>query len=174
MINATNPATDSEAWLRCIIHTYEKDLLRLCCVYLRDVSLAEDAVQETFLKAYRNRNAFRGESSLKTWLVRIAVNVCKDMRKSRWFRMMKNSVTLDQLQIAQEDTPIIIHSELIAAITNLPHKEKEVILLRYYENLNQSEIADVLALSHATVHRRLVKACKRLRNELEGGTVYES
>lgn len=58
------------------IRTYEKDLLRLCCVYLKDVSLAEDAVQETFLKAYSHLPSFRGNSSPKTWLVRIAINVC--------------------------------------------------------------------------------------------------
>ena len=56
------------------IRTYEKDLLRLCCVYLKDVALAEDAVQETFLKAYSHLPSFRGNSSPKTWLVRIAIS----------------------------------------------------------------------------------------------------
>lgn len=65
-------ASDSTEVLSEWIRTYEKDLLRLCCMYLRDVTLAEDAVQETFLKAYRHLPSFHGDSSPKTWLVRTA------------------------------------------------------------------------------------------------------
>ena len=69
-----------------LVETYQTPLRRLCCVMLKDVHLADDAVQETFLKAYRALNDFRRESSGKTWLTRIAVNTCRDMMKSRWFR----------------------------------------------------------------------------------------
>ena len=73
------PDDNLENRLIFLMEKYEKDLLRMCCVYLRDISLAEDAVQETFLKAYKNLKDFRGDSNEKTWLMRIAVNTCKDM-----------------------------------------------------------------------------------------------
>ena len=64
-----------------MVRQYEKDLLRICCIYLRDRTAAEDVVQETFLKAFRNIESFRGESSEKTWLIRIAINCCRDYRR---------------------------------------------------------------------------------------------
>ena len=59
-----------------LMATYKNDLMRMCCVWLMDASLAEDAVQETFIKAYRAMANFRGDCSEKTWLMHIAVNTC--------------------------------------------------------------------------------------------------
>ena len=155
------------------IVSYEKDLLRLCCVYLKDVTLAEDAVQETFLKAYRHLPSFRGGSSPKTWLVRIAINVCKDMSRSAWFRMFRNQVALDTLQIAAPEGNYDIRSAMVAEIMQLPRGCKEVVLLYYYEGFTQAEIADTLHVSITTVHRRLEKAYGLLKKALKGGSIYE-
>jgi len=92
---------DSENLISQWIRDYEKELLRLCFVYLKDAALAEDAVQETFIKAYKHLEGFRGDASPKTWLVRIAVNVCKDMRRSAWFRCLKNAVAPDKAHLPQ-------------------------------------------------------------------------
>ncbi len=156
------------------IRSYEKDLLRLCCVYLKDVTLAEDAVRETFLKAYDHLSSFRGESSPKTWLVRIAINVCKDMCRTSWFRMIRNTLELDKLQIAQPEGHYEVHSALMAEIMNLPRPCKEVILLYYYEGFTQAEIADTLQVSVTTIHRRLEKAYSLLKKEMKGGAFYEA
>lgn len=64
------------------IRDYQAALLRSCYLYLQDRGLAEDAVQETYLKAYQHWADFRAESSEKTWLFRIAINTCRDMRRS--------------------------------------------------------------------------------------------
>lgn len=151
------------------IRTYEKDLLRLCCVYLKDVSLAEDAVQETFLKAYKSLDSFRFESGERTWLVRIAINVCRDMCRSAWFRMLKNAVELDKYQIPQREGNHEIRSVLVADILNLPRVYREVVLLYYYEGFNKTEIAQTLHVSNPTVQRRLNKAYRLLKNVLKGG-----
>lgn len=156
------------------IRSYEKDLLRLCCLYLKDVTLAEDAVQETFLKAYKHLPSFRGGSSVRTWLVRIAINVCKDMRRSAWFRILCTSVELDGLQIAAPEGNHEIHSALVAEIMRLPVPCKEVVLLYYYEGFTQAEIAETLHVSVPTVHRRLEKAYGLLKNELKGGRFNEA
>ena len=68
-----------EDQLTSLMRQYGNELLRMCCVLLRDRALAEDAVQETFLKAYRGLPKFRGDCSEKTWLICIAVNSCKTM-----------------------------------------------------------------------------------------------
>ena len=167
------PGNRPEERISRMIKTYEKDLLRLCCVYLKDSSMAEDAVQETFLKAYKNLHSFRGESSEKTWLIRIAINVCKDIQRTAWFRNIGRMVNLDDVQIPQVQEHDI-KSAVVAEIMRLPKKLKEVVLLYYYEDMNQSEIAEILNVSITTVHRRLEKARALLKDMLEGGYVLEA
>ncbi|MBQ8536448.1 MAG: sigma-70 family RNA polymerase sigma factor [Clostridia bacterium] len=163
-----------EALISQWINDWEKDLLRLCCVYLKDVSLAEDAVQETFLKAYKNLHTFRGDASAKTWLVRISINVCKDMRRTAWFRSLKNAITLDKAHIPLEDGSVEIRSDLAAAVMGLPAVLKEAVLLHDYEGFSQTEIAQTLGISVPTVHRRLKKAYALMKDVLKGDDVYEA
>ena len=79
---------EREEKLRHLMDVYGDGLKRLCCVYLRDLGLAEDAVQETFIKAYDHIDELlAGEiESAKAWLMRIAVNTCKDTLRSSWMR----------------------------------------------------------------------------------------
>ena len=75
--------------LNRLVLLYEKDMLKLCFVYLRDMELARDALQESFLKAYRYLDSYHGDASEKTWLTRIVINTCKDFRRSAWFRFSR-------------------------------------------------------------------------------------
>ena len=68
--------------LNRIMLLYEKDMLKVCFVYLRDLSLAQDALQESFLKAYRCFDSYRGEAAEKTWLTSIVINTCRDFCRS--------------------------------------------------------------------------------------------
>ena len=166
------PDDRAEERINRLIRDYERDLLRLCCVYLKDVTMAEDAVQETFIKAYRGLNSFRGESGERTWLYRIAINVCKDMRRGGWFRFVSREVDLDALQIPSgEEQPL---SGLTEEIMRLPRKYREVILLYYYEDLTLAEIAKATGVSAMTVKRRIDKARGLLRSLLEGGDSVEA
>ena len=164
-----SPGTNAR--LERMMEQYGNDLLRICCVYLKDASMAEDAVQETFIKAYRHMDTFRGASSEKTWLVSIAVNVCRDMRRSAWFRYMDRSVDIEKLRLpaAQEDA----RTTLMQEIMRLPRRQMEVIVLRYYMEIPQGEIARMLRISEAAVSKRLARARKTLRTVLEGGDAEE-
>lgn len=152
-----------------MVRQYEKDLLRICCVYLRDRTAAEDAVQETFLKAFRNLSSFRGESSEKTWLIRIAINCCRDHRRSAWYRYVDARVSLDQLPALSSAPPSDEHIALTMAIMKLKPKYLEVVLLYFYEGYPMKEIAKTLSLTEAAVSGRIHKAKLKLKNELEGG-----
>lgn len=163
------PGPDNEKRLCALIDQYERDLLHLCCVVLRDISMAEDAVQETFIKAYQHLDDFRGESSEKTWLYSIALNVCRDMRRSRWFRMLDRRVDIEQLSIPVEgvsDVSIALMEEIL----HLPHKYREVIFLFYYKDMKIAEIAHLLGAPASTIGDRLRKARLMLRKALKGGT----
>ena len=148
---------------------YEKDLLRICCIYLRDRTAAEDVVQETFLKAFRNLDSFRGESSEKTWLISIAINCCRDYRRSAWYRYIDRSISVDQLPILSSALPSDDHIALSMAIMKLKPKYMEVVLLRFYEGYPIKEIARILNLTEAAVSSRINKAKQKLKTELEGG-----
>ena len=153
-------------WLAQLVREHEKELLRLCCVVLRDVTQAEDAVQETFIKAYRNRDAFRSESSARTWLVRIAINTCRDMQRGAWNRLRERSVDLERLQIPveQEMTTSIA---LTMAIMKLPVAYREAVYLYYYQDMTIGEVAEAVGSSSSSVSRQLSKAIKLLRRELD-------
>lgn len=161
------PDNDQEQSIRQMIDDHQTSLLRMCYLYLHDVQLAEDAVQETFIKAAQTLGHFRGESSAKTWLTRIAIHICCDMRRGFWFRRMDRRFTPemlpDQPEEADED-----ETALTIAVMNLPKKEREVILLYYYQEMNMCEVAATLGIAQPTVSYRLKRARDRLRQELEG------
>ena len=154
------------------ILAYEKDLLRICCVYLRDWSAAEDAVQETFLKAYKQMDSFRGDSHVKTWLTQIALNQCRDMRRSTWYRFIDPRVSIDRLPLASP-APSADRLALHTAIMQLKPKYLEVVLLYYYEGYRMKEISQMLHITEAAVSTRLRKAKEKLKHELEGGSDYD-
>ena len=150
-----------------LIRLYQVPLLRLCYVQLQDKALAEDAVQETFLKACNGLGTFRGESSEKTWLTRIAVNVCRDYQRGSWFKHTDRSITPDMLQIG-EVQPDTEDMDLSLAVMKLPRKLREAVLLYYYQDMGTEEMAKALGITQSTVSYRLQKGREKLRKLLEG------
>jgi len=166
------PGINFNEQLERMVLQYEKDLLRIAYIYLRDADLAQDAVQETFLRAYQNIHGFRADCSEKTWLMRIAMNVCKDIRKSAWFRFVDQRVSLEHLAISTA-LPSLEQIALMSEIMRLPRKHMEVILLYYYQDLNTREIAKVLNITPSAVSDRLNKARRRLCVSLRGDDINE-
>jgi len=172
MIRLAHPAVPGitqeqklEQWIR----QYGTAILRTCFVYLSDAAQAEDAMQDTFLKAWNSMEKFddRGDGAAKKWLMRIAINTCRDYRRSRWFRYVDRSKTLDDLPAPMEAMSAQERSLLID-IMHLPEKYKRVLLLYYYQEMTLQETADVLGISRSTVHSRLQKAQLLLKRILTG------
>ena len=161
-----NSKLGREEMLANIVAQYEVTLLRTCYMYLRDRNLAEDATQETFLKAYKALDTFRGESSEKTWLMKIAINTCRDIRRNAWFRYMDRSVEIERLPLPARTDEWADADELTQAILKLPARYKEVILLYFYQDMTIREIAGVLDIAHSTVGKRIKTACRKLRKML--------
>ena len=153
-------------WLDGAVTRWEKPLLRLCFAYLCDTALAEDAVQETFFKAWKNCERFRGDADEKTWLTRIAINTCKDLLKSSWARNTDRSVVPELLP--EGSVPFDERDDTVTrAVMSLPPKLKEAVLLRWYQGLTLEEMVKVLRLPRSTVNYRLKKAKTILKSELE-------
>lgn len=149
-----------------LMDSFGGDILRLCLLYLGDRQLAEDAFQETFVKAWRQMDSFRGESSMKTWLSRIAVNTCRDTLRSGWFRLMKKSEPVESLfdlAAPQKEETASVRDAVLA----LPGKYREVIVLYYDQGMNTREIADALHLPINSVSTRLRRARLLLKEMLK-------
>ena len=149
-----------------LMEEYGSSLLRMCALILKDADLAQDAVQETFIKAYRRFDNYRGDCSEKTWLTAIAVNTCRDMLRTAWFRHQSRSVHLDMLPEKPADFAFPDRT-VLTEVMRLPLNYREVILLRYYEGLKLKEVASALRLSDGKVRSRLNKANKILRDRLK-------
>ena len=161
-----------EARIEHMVTLYQLPLLRMCIMYLHDEEQAKDAVQETFIKAYRNLDSFRSDSSEKTWLTRIAINTCKNVYRSGWFRHMDRSVTMDM--IAGRPAPADREDDdLTEAIMNLPVKLREVALLCWLQGMTYEEAAEALGISRQAVSSRLNRARRKLRAVLEGSDQHD-
>ena len=161
-----DPDSRRREFIERMADAYQTALLRLCYIQLQDQSLAEDAVQETFLKAYRAYDQYRGDCSEKSWLCRIAVNTCRDMQRGSWFRHIDRRVSPENLPEPAVQ-PTDDHVELTLALMNLPRKLREALMLYYYQDMSTTEIAETLGIAQSSVSNRLRRGRDALRKALE-------
>lgn len=150
-----------------MMDNYGTGLLRLCFMYLKDMHMAEDAVQETFLRVYKNYHKFDGGRGEKTWVTRIAINVCKDILRSAWHRRVNITDVLDDIP----DVGAVADAAdktLLAEVMNLKPKYRQVLLLFYYEDMKIADIAKLLRTPESTISVRLKRARAALKNKLGG------
>ncbi|MFD0961861.1 RNA polymerase sigma factor [Paenibacillus chungangensis] len=176
----------SESALQALMKQYGNAVMRTAALLLKDGHLAQDVSQEVFLKAYERIGQYRGEGSLRAWLLQITVNQCRGrMRRASWKRLLFRSFTderkpdeavesgngLSDSQAALEPgSPRQIRElSLRQEIGKLELAYREVVVLYYYDELSVKEIADVLQLSEPNVKSRLHRARQALKVQLEEG-----
>jgi RNA polymerase sigma-70 factor, ECF subfamily len=161
---------EKEVNLERMIDEYGNEVLRIAYMYLRDMQRAEDAFQEVFLRVFKNGESFRGESSEKTWIIRITINVCKDLLKSFWLKKVVPGEELALMRterdVEDEVLETVENQRLYQKILSLPPTYKEVIILYYYQNFNTVEIASILGVSEGTVRSRLARARDMLKKHI--------
>ena len=166
MIADMGPSCKTEEIISRLVSEYQEALLRMCMMYCHDRMAAEDAVQETFLKAYRAFDQYRGDCSEKSWICKIAVNTCRDMQRGSWFRHIDRRVSLESLP-EPAIQPTDEHVELTLALMNLPRKLREALTLYYYQDMSTTEIAETLGIAQSSVSNRLRRGRDALRKALE-------
>ena len=144
-------------------------VLRLCRMSLGDARLAEDAVQETFLRAWRAmpKTELKSEEHEKAWVFRIAVNVCRDMKRSAWWRHVDTRVSVDDLPPPAAE-PDAESRELLSLVAGLPDRLRKPVLLHYLNGLTLEETARALGVSRPTLGKRLKEACRLLAVKWKG------
>ena len=158
-----------------LVNTYSDLILRLSYTYLHSAQDAEDICQTVFLKCLTSGQVFESRDHEKAWIIRTAVNACKDLLKS-FFR--SRTVSLDKLLDQPAEVPPDYRAEppapeapasyVLEAVMALPVKYRQVIYLYYYEGYSAREIGGLLGQSEASVNTYLSRGRSKLRALLKG------
>jgi RNA polymerase sigma-70 factor (ECF subfamily) len=170
-----------------VVRLYRPAIFRFILASLREHDAAETLTQDCFLKAYRARLQFRGEASVKTWLMRIAVNLVRDhmsnVRLKFWRRTQRLAVDLSVAQAwlaERRSSPEAVAnarqqvSAIFAAVEKLPEGQRTVFLLRFVEDLNILEIVAATGLKEGTVKVHLFRALRTVRAQMNAMDVKEN
>lgn len=154
-----------------MMKAYGNAVIRTAYIYTGDRHMAEDISQEVFVRAYRNWLGFRGESSVKTWLTRITVNLCRDRMKLKQsaeqpLDMTHGVESIDpDLQYGmrspgteEEVMRRLSRSMILQHVMGLPAIYREVLYLYYYLELSTREIAEAVDAPEGTVRGRIHRA----------------
>lgn len=162
----------TEREMNRLIDSYGNDLLRLCTLYLKDKYLAEDALQETYIKVWQKYSSYKGLSNEKTWITRIAINTCKNYLRTSWFSKTETTDLMEIIHVENDCYRQVDESiDLMNAILSLKEKYRVVMLMYYYQEFSVKEIADVLNTKQSTVLSLLRRGRNHLKLKL--GDTYE-
>src|SRR5688572_5732421 len=170
-------AGDTEA-LAPLMERHHVRIYRIALSYLRDRDEAQDAVQETFVKAYQGAARYDGSAEVLPWLAKIAVNHSIDCYR-RGRRRLRSETPLDDEEHGQRipapapspERTAMDHEageRISAALGVLPERQRAVVVLRLYQDMNLEDIARALDMSLGTVKSSLHRALRRMRVTLEG------
>ena len=173
-----------EAAFEELIRQYEKKVYTLCFRMCGNSEDAEEAAQDAFLALWRGIDRFRQESSLSTWIYRLATNACIDTLRRR--KKQSGSISLDDEELfvdAVDTSPqpqeTVEHREaqklLQKGLSALPEEYRKVLILREIEGLSYTEIAESASIELGTVKSRISRGRSLLRNFLSGnGNFFEN
>lgn len=157
--------------LRTLMETYGEDVWNYAYFLSRSSSAADDIAQETFIRAYKHMNSFRGEASVKTWLLRITRN--------RWYTYRSNSfvkrVTLQEVLDLRHTVPSAedtymdksLSSQVWQLVLRLPRKYREILMLHAHYDMSMEELAHTLNISLAAAKSRLHRARQKANQSWE-------
>ena len=167
-----------------LARTYRPRLLRFVVASVRDEDLADTIVQDTLLKAYRNRVGFRGDCSVNTWLTGIAVNLIRDHARTQKFKFWRkaHATAVDATDMANHlrssgsspEGSLLAREQALqvhAAMDELSPNQRTVFLMRFIEEMDLAEIAQAMNMPVNTVKTHLHRAVKSVRTRVGGGRV---
>ena len=165
-----------------LVQSHQQRIYRVLLGMVRDPDTAQTLTQECFLKAYQKRFSFRGEANVGVWLLKIAVNLARDHRRSRlrefWHRLSSSSEEVTDLGQRMPDPHasqerVLLGREEVAsvwsAVEKLSPQQRAVFVLRFVEEMSLEEIAEATSLKIGTVKAHLFRAVRAVRQQLKGG-----
>ncbi len=152
-----------------LVKRHQRGLLRLSMRFMKDADLAQDVVQDAFIKAFEKLNLFEGRASFKSWLYQIAVNTARNkLRESRHDFSNIDDVNLGVSATAESGMVHAAVSEMIQTeVDRLPFKQKTALVLRVYEDMSFAEIAEVMDCPYDTAKANYRHALLKLKETFE-------
>ncbi len=144
-----------------IVEKYMDCIYKVALNACKNVADAEDIVQNTFEKLWRNNKKFETDEYLRKWLIRVTINECNSYFRTSW---IKKRVSMEAVETLSFSTPE--KTDLFYALDKLVIKEREVIHLYYYEGYSVHEISEIMLMSETAIQTRLYRARKKLKDEL--------
>lgn len=177
-LNSLAGEYDREQVLHDLIHAYRNVVWDYAFSITRSVDLADDIVQDVFLKVYEKLHTFRGEASIKHWLLRITRNISFNWQKSSFFRkvlLMDEARGTGGVSESAENQAMDrqLASDAWRLVLELPVKHREVMVLHAHHELSQEEISELLHLPLGTVKSRIHHARVKLAKRLKGGSEHD-
>jgi RNA polymerase sigma-70 factor (ECF subfamily) len=155
-----------------LVKRYQSPLYYLVLRFVRDEQTAADLTQTAFVRAFQGLPGFRQRSSFKTWLYRIAINLCKNFVRDRAKKGLENSVEIDPPSASNPLQELIEYENrrrMVQAWEQLPEKQQLTVTLKIQEEMKYHEIAEVLECTVGAVKANFHHACKKLKAILQEG-----
>lgn len=161
-----------------VVHLYWPRVFRFALASLRDPDAAEALTQDCFLHAYKAWSRFRGDASIQTWLMRIAVNLVRDAARNRRLQFWKGLRNADRdgiggrvrdRRLSPEQETLLQEqvARIWKATATLPERQQTVFLLRFADDMTLLEIAAAMGLSENAVKVHLYRALRAVRAQME-------
>lgn len=147
-----------------IYNRHVTTVYNVCFMYMKNPHDTEDMVQNTFIRLMRDPTRFESEEHEKAWLIRTAINLCKDFFRSWW---VSKTTDIDKAENVTVGPPLE-QNEILIKVLSLPQKYETAIYLYYYEGYSSVEIAKMLGKNESTVRSYLYTGRKLLKIEMEG------
>ncbi len=154
----------NEAEANRAVTLYADMVRRICFMYLKNYEDVEDVFQEVFLKYILYEKIFESDAHEKAWLIRVAINACKDILRSPFHKKICSIEDIDLEPFYIQET----EGELLSCIFCLPSKYRDVLYLFYYEGYSAVEIAEIMHKKVNTIYTWLDRARKALKEQLGG------
>ena len=145
-----------------VFEKYGEMLYKICIVMLKKTYDAEDAVQDVLIKYMTKNLKFESVEHEKAWLIRVAMNLCKDKLR---FYQIHPQINIDMIKTTYSNQ--CTERQILEILLNLPPKYKEVLLLHYVEGYKCHEICRILNITESTVKKRLERGRNLLKKNLE-------
>lgn len=163
-----------EQGLAALMELFQRPLYCHIRKMVGDHDDSDDILQNTFVKAWRFFDGFRAESSLKTWLFRIATNECLTLLEKRKKRNLSDLRDIENNlghseQVTSTMTGEDIQQRLEAAVASLPDKQKQVFVMKYYDEMKYSEMVEILGGTEGSLKASFHHAVKKIENYLQAG-----
>lgn len=159
----------SEQFMAHALDTWAGGVYRLALAHLRNAADAQDVVQDVFLSLLKSTVEFHDDEHMKAWLLRVAVNRCREYHRSAWRRRVESTddvASFTECAVCDPDLEALFEHPVWAALEHLPEKLRIVVHLHDVEGYSTEAIADILGVLPATVRTRLHRGRKQLREKL--------